>query len=747
MSYGGGASGSVGGSASTAQPQRFLIGKEGRDAVVGALSAEDPRRVLQRFQSEYNLENTLSQSCQPAFKLLELLDTSRAEVNVGLLAALSGALSERTVQLPPDALSHLIQISYPYVAFDELRPTVFEAMRGHESIPPRVLDLLLADPYLKTHRPDILSSLAPIQVRQQLWARDPNGAYASMLSLICRRFHNELPSLNHQILFEAASSFRQSLIHLMGSGSEDATAADQPSTNPSSASANPNSATNTAKSTTSSTASKSDLFTSSDTVQGTQLRLGATLDAETQRSSAQRVLSSLPSLLSRRVILRRKRGAAAACLHELLDNLGTSTSLYSAALAWFRTQPVELADARHDLLMAAHDLDRRSLCEADPIYRASWVLDACLKDDQFDERRLKELENLLVAAHSSAAVSATRPTLKVAVPKPPPSTTRDEKTYDGMRLRNRHVQASSGTASRPKSTKPDDTDSEEDEDEDFDLGVEWMDVSSDEGADEELQVRSSKRRKLSEDSVRSEKPPRPATAEDTPSSPNTQTDAAYMMQDRWLNHVFAFHTARRILDLLRNGSSKNSIARDQPLQRLFHLFSFPSSTSVSTIQELISVLASAFRDPPDTPESTQVLKNGSILPIIMWTIINCIFEQNVPSLFALTKFLDQSAVASFAKRQPQHYKDWQLVFFFFLSSIPNDHPLVDPCLNLCKILMGAQLTEDEDIILLFGLASVYQPVSSSNLKELFEEKQSSLGNLDQTVQAKQAILKYQFSLT
>jgi hypothetical protein len=156
---------------------------------------------------------------------LEFLDTRRSEVNVGLLGALSSALSDRTAQLHPDALSHLIQISYPYVAFDELRPTVFEAMRGHESIPPRVLDLLLADPYLKTHRPDILSSLAPIQVRQQLWARDPKGAYASMLSLICRRFHNELPTLNHQILFEAASSFRQSLIHLMGASADEATGA------------------------------------------------------------------------------------------------------------------------------------------------------------------------------------------------------------------------------------------------------------------------------------------------------------------------------------------------------------------------------------------------------------------------------------------------------------------------------------------------------------------------------------------
>jgi hypothetical protein len=741
MSLGGGASlGSSGAAASTAatassQPQRFLIGKEGRDAVVGALSAEDPRRVLQRFQSDFSLDATLSHSCQPAFKLLELLDTRRSEVNVGLLGALSSALSDRTAQLHPDALSHLIQISYPYVAFDELRPTVFEAMRGHESIPPRVLDLLLADPYLKTHRPDILSSLAPIQVRQQLWARDPKGAYASMLSLICRRFHNELPTLNHQILFEAASSFRQSLIHLMGASAEEATGADLSG----------NSSTKANPSASSGTSNKGDLFASSDAVQGTQLRLGATLDAETQRSSAERVLSSLPSLLSRRVILRRKRGAAAACLHELLDNLGTSTSLYSAALEWFRLQPTDLADVRRDVLMAAHDLDRRALCEADPIYRASWVLDACLKDDQFDERRLKELESLLVAAHSNSA-NLAKPVLKVAIPKPVAAQAREEIATDGMRLRNRHVQSSSRSVSRQKAPKPDDTDSEEEEeDDDFNLGVEWMDVSSEDEVDEEFHMRHTKRRKLNDDTTKSDKAQRASvTTETAISATDLQTDAAYMMQDRWLRHVFAFHTARRVLELQRHGSSKNSVAKDQSLHRLLHLYCFPASTSISVIQELVHLLAYAFQDPPDALPPTGGLKSGVLMPIILWTIVGCIFEQNITALSKLIKLIHQELLTSYAKSQPHEYKDWQLVFFFFLSSLPNDHSLVEPCLSICNLIMYSQLIDDEEVILLFGLVSLYQTPSSSNLRELFEQKQLTLGNLDQTVQAKHAILKYQF---
>lgn len=626
----------------TAPPQRFLIGKEGRDAVVSALSAEDPRRVLQRFQSQYSLDSLLNTQCQPALKLLELLGTSRAEMNSGLLSALSESLADRTANMAPDPLTHLIQMSYPYVAFDELRPTVFEAMRRHGTIPGRVLDLLLADPYLKTHRPDILSSLAPIQVRQQLWARDPKGAFAFMLESISCRYRIGLSALTADFVLEIASGFRQAYLRLH-----------QPSDAVAESRA-------------------PDLLSSSDAVHGTQLKLGATMDAETERAHATRLLASIPGVLARRVLRRRKSGACGQAVDELLANIGSSVSLYSAALEWLRTEQ-GLSDLRHDLVMAAHDADQRALCDADPIYRVAWVIDACLKDNDFDERRLKEIEALLLSAHP----------VEVSRGKPARLDGGVTQSADGMRLRSRKLAAAAGSGS-------------DSGDESFDLGAEWLDVSSDDADEADYHVsRSAKRRKRSTREV---------------ANYPTGTDATRAVHDCFLDQVLALQLARRARLLSQAGGGS---MKDSSVLRLLRVQLFPTAPSAVTMAAL-SVVTNPKPARGSLPPN---FGDPIVAKVFLWQVFLCVVDRDADMLAHLAGL---AKGASAQLRRFDFFEDWRLFFVGLCASLPDDSDIYAACSSLCASLLFADALVG-DAALICALASLCQPLSSSLFRDFYAQ--------------------------
>lgn len=51
-----------------------------------------------------------------------------------------------------------------------------------------------------------------------------------------------------------------------------------------------------------------------------------------------------------------------------------------------------LSSLRFDLIMSQHDRNQNEICENDDIYKFAWCLDACINDNNFDERRLKEMK-------------------------------------------------------------------------------------------------------------------------------------------------------------------------------------------------------------------------------------------------------------------------------------------------------------------------------------------------------------------
>lgn len=51
-----------------------------------------------------------------------------------------------------------------------------------------------------------------------------------------------------------------------------------------------------------------------------------------------------------------------------------------------------LSSLRFDLIMSQHDRNQSEICENDDIYKFAWCLDACINDNNFDERRLKEMK-------------------------------------------------------------------------------------------------------------------------------------------------------------------------------------------------------------------------------------------------------------------------------------------------------------------------------------------------------------------
>eukprot|EP01112_Ceratiomyxa_fruticulosa_P015274 TRINITY_DN4466_c1_g1_i1.p1 TRINITY_DN4466_c1_g1~~TRINITY_DN4466_c1_g1_i1.p1 ORF type:complete len:612 (-),score=116.17 TRINITY_DN4466_c1_g1_i1:71-1906(-) len=151
-----------GGSGSTSSQPLFLIGNIGADHIVRSLSqTTNPFQTIEKFQKEYMFgkENAL-----PALSLLDLHNVPRAEVYLRILERLKLNLLKQIETTHDDKnLEALLEQTFPYISFEELRAVPFAIMKQMPEVPPRFLRKLI-DTKLYEH--------CPIEVKRQMWLMD-----------------------------------------------------------------------------------------------------------------------------------------------------------------------------------------------------------------------------------------------------------------------------------------------------------------------------------------------------------------------------------------------------------------------------------------------------------------------------------------------------------------------------------------------------------------------------------------------
>eukprot|EP00164_Ancoracysta_twista_P011516 GFYU01017761.1.p1 GENE.GFYU01017761.1~~GFYU01017761.1.p1 ORF type:complete len:790 (+),score=160.78 GFYU01017761.1:340-2370(+) len=85
-------------------------------------------------------------------------------------------------------------------------------------------------------------------------------------------------------------------------------------------------------------------------------------------------------------------------LQNLVKTIGNSERLYNTTLKFLRSLYVKTANPifctlRAEILMALHDHGISTVCETDPCHKFAWCLDACIRDDNIEERRIREMQS------------------------------------------------------------------------------------------------------------------------------------------------------------------------------------------------------------------------------------------------------------------------------------------------------------------------------------------------------------------
>lgn len=108
-------------------------------------------------------------------------------------------------------------------------------------------------------------------------------------------------------------------------------------------------------------------------------------------------ISDIPELTPENPLPPARRREADAVLQELAHLVGKSIALYNMLLHFFRTLFVSTKNAgfcalRADLLMALHDAGVAEIYHLDPCHKFAWCLDACVRDNAIEVRRINEMQ-------------------------------------------------------------------------------------------------------------------------------------------------------------------------------------------------------------------------------------------------------------------------------------------------------------------------------------------------------------------
>jgi len=85
------------------------------------------------------------------------------------------------------------------------------------------------------------------------------------------------------------------------------------------------------------------------------------------------------------------------CVQQLCEAIGASITLYNETLRLLRLYFVEtghplLCALRADILMELHDADVVEIYKEDPCHMLAWSLDACVRHNSMEPRRVKEIQ-------------------------------------------------------------------------------------------------------------------------------------------------------------------------------------------------------------------------------------------------------------------------------------------------------------------------------------------------------------------
>lgn len=106
--------------------------------------------------------------------------------------------------------------------------------------------------------------------------------------------------------------------------------------------------------------------------------------------------------LSFRPKIRRQHSV----VQRLAEMIGRSLELYNLVLQFLRTLFLRTKEAhyctlRAELLMAIHDLDIKEIKDVDPCHKFTWCLDACIRSQLIDSKKIKDLRGYMKAARAA----------------------------------------------------------------------------------------------------------------------------------------------------------------------------------------------------------------------------------------------------------------------------------------------------------------------------------------------------------
>lgn len=104
--------------------------------------------------------------------------------------------------------------------------------------------------------------------------------------------------------------------------------------------------------------------------------------------------------------LRPKVRRQHSVVQQLAHMIGHSLQLYNLVLQFLRTLFLRTKEAhyctlRAELLMAIHDLDIKEIKDVDPCHKFTWCLDACIRSQLIDSKKIKDLKSYMKAAKAA----------------------------------------------------------------------------------------------------------------------------------------------------------------------------------------------------------------------------------------------------------------------------------------------------------------------------------------------------------
>ncbi|KYQ96921.1 hypothetical protein DLAC_04241 [Tieghemostelium lacteum] len=143
--------------------EHFLIGHLGGEQILTGLSQTTlPLQYIDQFQQNNGIDKSNLPTVTPVLKLLDLHQISRGSLYFNLFSLLKENLLTKVSQMNSKELEVLLEQTFPYIGFDELKAIPMTVMKRLTPNVPHVYLLRLAETL-------DLYEQCPIEVKRQIW--------------------------------------------------------------------------------------------------------------------------------------------------------------------------------------------------------------------------------------------------------------------------------------------------------------------------------------------------------------------------------------------------------------------------------------------------------------------------------------------------------------------------------------------------------------------------------------------------